>query len=58
MKEIRRYIGTFGEVKVVEYDETGKPEYYVVHGGIPGSATWYREKRDAIVHAQFLAAKY
>ena len=55
---IRKYEGKLGEVTVHRYDEGGKTEYRVAHSHSSIAPSWFLEKRDAVIHAQFLAGKY
>ena len=56
---IKRYQGKLGEVTITVYeDDQNNKEFRVAHSGIPEAGGWYKEKREAIVHAQFLAGKY
>lgn len=57
-KTIRTYNGKYGTVTVSEVRENGHIEYHVTHTHPSISAYWSESKRDAILHAQFLAGKY
>lgn len=55
---IRQYEGKLGQVTVTRYEEGGNTEYRVAHTLEAISPSWFLDKRDAVVHAQFLAGKY
>ena len=57
-KVIKRYQGKLGIVTVTEYNELGNTDYGVKHSNEQIGTYWCKDKREAIVHAQFLAGKY
>lgn len=55
---IKVYQGKLGVVTIERYGGDGiQEEFRVAHSAIVGP-TWFDNKRDAIVHAQFLAGRY
>lgn len=57
-KIIRQYEAKLGKVTVTEFDEGGVTEYMVKLHHHCFSASWHRDKAQAIAHAQFLAGRY
>lgn len=55
---IRQYEGKLGQVTVARYEESGNTEYRVAHTLSSIAPSWFLDKRDAVIHAQFLAGKY
>lgn len=60
MKEvIREYTTAQGnKVTVTRYIENGNEDWQVQHSNKEISAYWCKDRRDAIMHAQFLAGRY
>ena len=54
---IKMYTGKLGVVTVTRYVEAGETWYRVKHDALVG-ANWTKDKREAIIEAQFLAGKY
>ena len=55
---IKTYKARLGEVTVTAYTENGSTEYRVKHTLEAIETYWTRERKEAIAHAQFIAAKY
>ena len=60
MKEvIREYTTANGNtVTVTRYKEAGGEDWQVKHSNKEISAYWCKDRRSAMIHAQFLAGKY
>ena len=59
MAETVKAIKEYGSVIVEAYTTEHETVYRVLHKGCEAiSPSWFDNKREAIIHAQFLAAKY
>lgn len=56
---IKKYNAKHGEVTITEYKVSNHSEYHVKYSAYPHIfSAWFNSKRDAIVHAQFVAGNY